>query len=207
MEQSENPNGVNTYKTTKKYKILLADPAWKYRQGKSMGTNFQGAADAQYSCMDYKDIAKLPINKITDDKCILFLWVTFPMLKEGIYVLEQWGFEYKTVAFTWLKTNIKQMGMFFGIGYYTKSNAEICLLGTKGNAHTLVKSNKVSQVIITPKTKHSKKPQEARDKIIELCGDITRVELFARQKTEGWDVWGNEVESDIDLSRFEVKEK
>jgi site-specific DNA-methyltransferase (adenine-specific) len=149
--------------------------------------------------MDYKDIAKLPIKDITDKKCILFLWVTFPMLKEGIYVLEQWGFVYKTVAFTWLKTNINNMGFFFGIGYYTKSNAEICLLGTKGKGHSLVKNNNVSQVIITPKTKHSKKPQEAREKIIQLVGNLPRIELFARQKTEGWDVWGNEVESDIIL--------
>src|SRR3990167_587631 len=93
-----------------------------------MGTNFQGAADAQYPCMDYKEIAKLPIKEISDEKCILFLWVTFPMLKEGIYVLEQWGFEYKTIAFVWLKTNINNMGFFFGIGYYTKSNAEICFV-------------------------------------------------------------------------------
>lgn len=183
----------------KKYQIILADPPWHYRQGKSMGSNFQGAADAQYPCMDYRDIAKLPIKSITDEKCILFLWVTFPMLKEGIYVLEKWGFEYKTVAFTWLKTNIHNMGAFFGIGYYTKSNAEICLLGTKGKTHTLVKSNSVSQVIITPKTKHSKKPQEARDKIIELCGDIPRIELFAREKKSGFDVWGNEVDSDVIL--------
>ena len=185
----------------KKYQIIYADPCWKYRQGKSMGINFQGAADAQYPCMDYKEIAKLPIKEISDEKCILFLWVTFPMLKEGIYVLEQWGFEYKTVAFVWLKTNINNMGFFFGIGYYTKSNAEICLLGTKGNAHTLVKSNSISQVIITPKTKHSKKPDEARIKIRELCGDnVNRIELFARKKTDWFgDVWGNEVKSDIEL--------
>jgi len=185
----------------KKYQIIYADPPWKYRQGKSMGTNFQGASDAQYSCMDYRDIAKLPIKDISDEKCILFLWVTFPMLKEGIYVLEHWGFEYKTVAFTWLKTNINNMGAFFGIGYYTKSNAEVCLLGTKGNAHTLVKDNTVSQVIITPKTKHSTKPNEARIRIRQLCGDdVNRIELFAREKTDWFgDVWGDEVESDIDL--------
>ena len=185
----------------KKYQIIYADPCWKYRQGKSMGTNFQGAADAQYPCMDYKEIAELPVNKITDDVCILFQWVTFPMLKEGIYVLEHWGFEYKTVAFTWIKTNINNNNPFFGIGYYTKSNAEICLLGTKGNAHILVKNNGISQVIITPKTKHSKKPKEARNKIIKLVGDLPRIELFARppkdllfedESYKGWDVWGDE---------------
>jgi len=184
----------------KKYQIILADPPWKYRQGKSMGSNFQGAADAQYPCMDYKEIAKLPVREICDEKCILFLWVTMPMLKEGIYVLEQWGFAYKTVGLTWLKTNINNMGMFFGIGYYTKSNVEICLLGTKGNAHTLVKSNSVSQVIITPKTKHSKKPDEARDRIVKLLGDRLRIELFARQKTEGWTSIG------YDIDGMDIKE-
>lgn len=183
----------------KKYQIIYADPPWKYRQGKSMGINFQGAADAQYPCMDYKDICDLSIKDISDKDCILFLWATFPQLKKALEVIETWGFKYKTVAFTWLKTTINTMGIFFGIGYYTKSNAEICLLATKGQAHRLVKSNKVSQVIITPLTKHSEKPQEARNKIIELCGDIPRIELFARKKTDGWDVWGNEVESDIKL--------
>jgi site-specific DNA-methyltransferase (adenine-specific) len=167
-----------------------------------MGTNFQGAADAQYPCMDYKEIANLPVKDITDNQSILFMWVTFPMLKEGIYVLEHWGFEYKTVAFTWLKTNINNMNFFFGIGYYTKSNAEICLLGTKGNAHNLVKDNSISQVIITKKTPHSQKPREAREKIVKLVGDLPRIELFARPPKDrlfeddsykGWDLWGDEV--------------
>lgn len=184
----------------KKYQIIYADPPWKYRQGKSMGTNFQGAADAQYSCMDYKDIGNLPVGGVADDSSILFMWVTMPMLKEGLDVIKNWGFEYKTCAFTWIKTNLHNNKPFFGIGYYTKSNAELCLLATKGKAHSLVKSNKVSSVVITPKTKHSEKPAEVRKRIVELVGDIPRIELFARQKTDGWDVWGNEVESDIDLS-------
>lgn len=183
----------------KKYQIIYADPPWRYRQGKSMGTSFQGAADAQYPCMDYKDICDLPVERLAADDCILFLWVTMPMLREGLEVIKSWGFEYKTVAFTWIKTNIHNTKPFFGIGYYTKSNAEICLLATKGTAHKLVKSNKVSSVIITPKTKHSQKPQEAREKIVDLVGELPRVELFARQKVDGWDSWGNEVESDIVL--------
>ena len=190
----------------KKYQIIYADPPWKYRQGKSMGTNFQGAADAQYACMDYKDICKLPIEKISDKDSIIFLWATFPQLREALEVIKAWGFEYKTVGFVWIKVNPNQpLKEFFGIGYYTKSNAEICLLGTKGNAHKLVKSNSISQVIATPKLRHSEKPQQARDKIIQLVGDLPRIELFARQKTEGWDVWGNEVKSDIDLTPNPIK--
>jgi site-specific DNA-methyltransferase (adenine-specific) len=150
--------------------------------------------------MDYKDICKLPISELADEKCILFMWATFPMLKEALEVIKAWGFEYKTNAFTWLKTYPNQtLKMVFGVGYYTKSNAEVCLLATKGNAHKLVKNNSVSQMIITPRTKHSEKPQEARNKIVQLVGDLPRIELFARQKTEGWNVWGNEVKSDIKL--------
>jgi len=184
-----------------KYQIIYADPPWKYRQGKSMGTNFQGAADSQYECMDYLDICKLPIKEITDNKCLLFIWATFPQIKEGLEVINSWGFQYKTVAFTWIKTNVKNTNPFFGIGYYTKSNAEVCLLGTKGNAHSLVKDNTISSIVITPKRKHSSKPPEVRDKIVQLVGDVPRIELFARQKTEGWDAWGNEVVSDINFEK------
>jgi N6-adenosine-specific RNA methylase IME4 len=185
----------------KKYQIIYADPPWKYRQGKSMGTNFQGAADAQYPTMNDLEIGALPVKDIVDDPCLLFLWVTYPQLQEGLRVLRAWGFEYKTVAFTWVKFNPKEkLQSFFGIGYYTKSNAEICLLGTKGKAHSLVKDNSVSQIIFAPRSKHSEKPPEARNKIVKLCGDIPRIELFAREKTEGWDVWGNEVKSDIELT-------
>ena len=86
------------------------------------------------------------------------------------------------------------------MGYYAKSNQEVCLLGVRGNAHSLVKSNSVSSVVITPKTKHSEKPAIVRDKIVELFGDLPRIELFARQKTEGWDIWGNELKNDIELT-------
>ena len=178
----------------KKYQIIYADPPWAYR---NMG-NIQATANAQYPTMKNEDICNLPIQDLADDNCILFLWATFPKIQEALDVIRVWGFEYKTVGFTWIKKN-KNGGNFFGVGWYTKSNAEICLLGTKGNAHTLVKDNSISQVIITPKTKHSRKPQEAREKIVQLVGDIPRIELFARQKIDGWDVWGNEVDSDIEL--------
>ena len=178
----------------KKYQIIYADPPWSYQNG---GVP-QGGVDKQYGTMKDSDMCSLPIQEISDDVCLLFMWATFPKLKEGIAVMEAWGFEYKTCAFTWVKTNPKQpLKSFFGIGYYTKSNAEICLLGVKGKAHKLVKSNSVSQMIFSPRGKHSEKPQEARNKIVEMCGDIPRIELFARQKTDGWDVFGNEVEGSI----------
>ena len=175
-----------------------------------MGTHFQGAADAQYPCMDYRDIGKLPVKELADEKCILFIWVTFPMLAEGLEVIKAWGFEYKTIAFSWVKINPVNKQPLFGIGYYTKSNVEVCLLATKGEAHKLVKNNSISQVIVAPRTKHSKKPDEIREKIVQLVGDVPRIELFARDNgsrnlfnknpLDGWSAWGNEVENDIILT-------
>jgi N6-adenosine-specific RNA methylase IME4 len=141
--------------------------------------------------MKTRDIKEIPIKKITDNNCMLFLWVTFPNLQEGLNIIKEWGFTYKTLGFSWIKTNKKNNKPFFGIGYYTKSNCECCLIGVKGKP--IKESNSVSSVIISPREEHSKKPDEVRDKIVELCGDIPRIELFARQEVKGWDCWGNEV--------------
>lgn len=176
----------------KKYQIIYADPPWYYSQSR-----LGGAAAHHYQTMKTKDICNLSVSFLTDEDCILFLWTTFPQLKEAFTVIEAWGFVYKTVAFVWIKQNKKSPTYFFGLGYWTRANAEICLLATKGHPKRV--SNKISQLIIHPIEEHSKKPDVTRNKIIELVGDLPRIELFARQKTKGWDVWGNEVESDISL--------
>ena len=150
--------------------------------------------------MNIKDICNLPVDKIADKDCVLFMWMTFPTLVEGLKVLESWGFKYKTVAFVWIKQNKKAPSLFWGLGFWTRANAEICILATKGNPKRV--SAKVHQVIISPVEEHSKKPDETRKRIVELLGDIPRIELFARQKVQGWDSCGNEVESDIDLLRY-----
>ena len=182
----------------KKYNIIYADPPWSYRDKRDKHPRLCGGASAHYNTMTVEEIKNLPVNKLADDNCMLFIWVTFPNLQEGLDVIKAWGFTYKTLGFSWIKTNKKNGKPFFGIGYYTKSNCEVCLIGVKGKP--IVVSNKVSSVIIAPREEHSKKPDIVRDKIVELCGDLPRIELFARQKVEGWDVWGNEVESDIHIS-------
>ena len=126
---------------------------------------------------------------------MLFLWVTFPTLLESFEVIRAWGFQYKTVAFVWIKQNKKSDGLFWGMGYWTRANAEICLLATKGHPKRV--SKRVHQVVISHIEEHSKKPNEVRNRIVELTGDVPRIELFARQTYEGWDAWGNEVQSDI----------
>lgn len=189
-------------KMKKKYQIIYADPPWEYR---NMG-NIQAAANSHYPTMKQKDIEALPVANLADENCILFLWATFPKLQEALDTIKAWGFEYKTVGFVWIKKN-KNGGNFFGVGWYTKSNTEICLIGVKGKAPKI--SNKVSQIIEAPIQGHSKKPDITRDKIIEFCGDLPRIELFARNDgsknlfnnnpLDGWDKFGNEVESDIEL--------
>lgn len=112
------------------------------------------------------------------------------MLEDGMKVMKEWGFKYKTFGFTWIKT-YKSGKPFFGLGYYTRSNSEVCLIGIKGNIKRV--DNTVSQVIISELEKHSKKPDEARNRIVKLMGDLPRIELFAREQSDGWDCWGNEV--------------
>ena len=175
----------------KKYNIIYADPPWSYRDKRDKHPRLCGGASAHYNTMTIEEIKNLPVNKLADDNCMLFIWVTFPNLQEGLDVIKAWGFTYKTLGFSWIKTNKKNGKPFFGIGYYTKSNCEVCLIGVKGKP--IVVSNKVSSVIISPREEHSKKPDIVRDKIVELCGDLPRIELFARQRVDGWDCWGDEV--------------
>ncbi len=178
----------------KKYQIIYADPPWRFEVW-SRDTGLGRSAESHYPTMYLKDIKSLQIP--TDKNCSLFLWTRCPQIPEALELISSWGFKFKTVAFTWVKKNKKSDSWFWGMGYWTRANAELCLLATKGNPKRL--SAKVHSVISTPIEKHSQKPAEARNRIVELMGDLPRIELFARQKTEGWDVWGNEVESDISL--------
>ena len=180
-----------------KYNIVFADPPWQYRDKRNKHKRMCGGAESHYKTMTIEEIKDLPVNKISDVNCMLFLWVTFPNLQEGLDTIKSWGFKYKTIAFSWIKTNKRRGTPFFGIGYYTKSNCEVCLLGVKGRP--IKKSDNVSSVVFAERREHSRKPEIVRDRIVELCGDVPRIELFAREKVDGWDVWGNEVESDIQL--------
>ena len=181
----------------KKYGIIYADPAWSYTD-KSKN---RGGAVRHYETMSIEAIKSLPVGEISDTNSALFMWVTFPKLQEGLDAIKAWGFEFKTVAFVWIKTNkrtdptqisflpVESFDSFWGMGRWTRSNAEICLLATKGKPKRIDMG--VHSVIYSPIDKHSKKPKETRDRIVRLLGDLPRVELFARQKVEGWDNWGN----------------
>ena len=179
----------------KKYQIIYADPPWQFKNyNDDTATNWAGG---HYTLMTLDDIKNLPIKNISGEDCVLFLWVTYPTLPRAFEVIKAWGFEYKTVAFTWVKQDKSGMGIYLGMGYWTRSNAEICLLATKGNPKR--ENADVRQIVLSPRREHSQKPSEIRERIIRLLGDLPRIELFARRKVDGWDCWGNEVESDIVL--------
>lgn len=172
----------------KKYKILYSDPGWSYNDKCHAG---QRGAEYKYRCSSVKEICSLPVQDICDDDCALFLWVTMPQLPNAFKVMESWGFIYKTCAFTWIKKNKKSDSLFWGMGHSTRSNAELCLLGIKGKMKRI--SASVHSVIMSPVRRHSEKPDEVRDRIVQLYGDLPRIELFGRKQVPGWSVWGDEV--------------
>lgn len=185
---------VDIFDTDKKYNVIYADPPWEYKQSGG-GVKLRGMAKQHYSTMPTKEVCSLPIRDICTDKAVCFMWATFPNLTEAIKVIEAWGFTYKTAAFVWVKKNKVSDSLFWGMGAYTRANAEVCLLGIskKTKAKEIVKSHAVHQVIEEKIKRHSEKPHKVRKRIVELLGDVSRIELFAREELEGWDCWGNEV--------------
>lgn len=165
---------------------IYADPPWHYDR-----KHGSGVAENHYPTMSIEEICALPVSELAAKDSALFLWATFPQLNEAFRVIDAWGFKYKTLAFLWLKQNRKADSWFYGMGFWTRSNAEVCLLATRGRPKRQCAG--IHQFVISHIEQHSKKPDEVRDKIVKLMGDQPRVELFARQKTPGWDVWGNEV--------------
>jgi len=189
------------------FKIVYADCPWSFRTWSNKG---QGKSATQhYNCMSLDDICNLPVNKITQDDSVLFLWVVQSMLPEAMKVLDAWGFTFKTVAFCWIKMpkswrlGDKRIEPRMGLGYHTRSGMEQCWLAIKGNGYKKVSSS-VSQVLHSPLRQHSRKPDEFADSIVNLCGDLPRIELFARETRIGWESWGNEVEKFRDLYNLET---
>jgi N6-adenosine-specific RNA methylase IME4 len=172
-----------------KYAVIYADPPWQYENA-----GVKGAAENHYPTMTMKELCAMPVKEIAASDSVLFLWATFPMLREALELCEAWGFKYRTVAFTWVKPNAESKGWRMGTGFWTRGNAEICLLAVRGHPKRV--GTDVPQLIARPAWVHSRKPHEARERIVRLMGDVPRVELFARKTFEGWDAWGNQVESD-----------
>ena len=180
-----------------KFNVIYADPPWTFRTWSKEGKG--RSPENHYGCMSLADLSALPVADLAAEDGALFLWVTDPLHPEGISLMEGWGFRYKTVAFMWAKVNKSASPMllirddfFTGLGYWTRANSEMCLLGTRGKPKRVSKS--VKRLVISPRREHSRKPDEVADRIVQLMGDLPRIELFARQSRQGWFNWGIDTE-------------
>ena len=185
------------------YELVAADPAWEYEQ------KGRGAAENHYSTMTVKDVQALPVPRIAAKNAVLFLWGTWPQLPVVLATMNSWGFVFKTCAFVWVKYHDPSGKRCVGGGMWTRANTEFCLLGVRGDpprrvskaVRQLIETDEEDKLLLAPRQEHSAKPPEARERMVELMGDIPRIELFARgPHIPGWDQWGNECESDIDLT-------
>lgn len=184
----------------KKFSVIYADPPWEFKVYSGKGK--QRSAERHYDTASLADIKALPIGNLAESDCALFLWCVMPELPGALEVIRAWGFEYKTVAFVWVKLNENDKfvdrngkGLHWGMGYWTRANAELCLFATKGSPKRLDKG--VHQVVVSPVGEHSRKPDEVQVRIEQLLAPApsrdTHLELFGRRETPRWTVWGNQI--------------
>ena len=181
----------------KKYTVIYADPPWSYGDkgfGKRPEDNTVKGSFApeagRYKTMSLGDIKALNVKDVAAPDCALFLWATSPLLPEALDVISAWGFKFKTLAFCWSKLTTTGKDVV-NLGQWTLGNVELCLLATKGSPK---KANRtVRQLVRAERTQHSRKPDIVRERINTLFGPVLKLELFAREKNEGWDVWGDEI--------------
>lgn len=170
------------------YQIIAADPPWLF--GDRLPGRGRGAVK-HYPCMTQEELYAFPLPPIADD-ALLFLWKVASMPKEAAYVLDAWSFTPKS-ELVWIKTT-KTGKRHFGMGHYTRQCHETCIIATRGNGLSLIKSHSVRSVFEAPVGRHSEKPEAFFEIVRELCGDdVRRAELFARKTRPGWDCFGNEV--------------
>ena len=185
-----------------KFNIIYADPPWDFsnRMYSSNKNDHHREISRAYSVMKTKNICNLRVSEIAEQDAALFMWTTDAHIPDAIKVMKAWGFKYKTVVFIWLKKERSGKQVCY-MGQWTMKNAELCLLGIRGKMQQHLKSRKVRQLVeaARDRSKHSKKPEEVRHRIEIMFGNMPRIELFARYKVDGWESWGDEVESDIDL--------
>lgn len=174
-----------------KYSVIYADPPWSFQAWSGEGTD--RAAENHYPTMTQAEIEALPIGDLAADNCALFMWAVMPQLPEALRVIEAWGFTYKTCAFVWVKQTKDGERFATGMGYWTRANAEVCLLATRGSPQRL--NADVHQVIASPRMEHSRKPEEVATRIERLVAG-PYIELFRRGESRpGWEAWGNQAEA------------
>jgi N6-adenosine-specific RNA methylase IME4 len=178
----------------KHFAAILADPPWRFDAWSGKGT--ARSADNHYQTMTMREIARLPVDELAADDCALFMWACWPSINDALRIIDAWGFQYKTCAFSWMKADPYRLFAddatpFAGMGYWTRANTEPCLLATRGRPKRLHAD--VRQGIIAPRREHSRKPDEIHGRIERLVGG-PYLEMFARQARPGWTVWGNQTD-------------
>jgi N6-adenosine-specific RNA methylase IME4 len=175
----------------RRYRVIYADPPWSFRNWSARGTGRN--AVSHYECLDFASLAALPVSDLAADDCALFLWATDPLLPRAFELIQAWGFEYKTVAFYWVKLNAKakhNADYFTGLGYWTRANPEQCLLATRGKLPRQAKD--VKRLVVEKRREHSRKPDSVRERIERLVAG-PYLELFGRETKPGWDCWGDQI--------------
>lgn len=165
------------------YRTIVADPPWSYNTTTPLAGSHRAAAEKQYPVMSVEDIAALPVGDMVASDAHLYLWVTNPLLRESFAVMDAWGFRYVT-ALTWHKLGAP------GLGYYFRGNTEHVLFGVRGKA-PIAPALRQSNHFAAAKGRHSAKPARFYE-LVERVSPGPYLELFARRRRYGWDVWGNE---------------
>jgi N6-adenosine-specific RNA methylase IME4 len=179
------------------YGAILADPPWTFRVWTD-SEKAHGSASAHYNTMSADELKALDVGSLAAPDCTLFMWICWPNLIESLELLTEWGFEYKTCAFSWIKGDASQIEFFhdevkpyMGLGYWTRANSEVCLLGTRGKPKRL--NADVRQAIIAPRREHSRKPDGIHERVERLVSG-PYLELFSRQRRPNWTSWGNQTD-------------
>ena len=181
-----------------KYKIIYSDPPWEFKSKKS-GGSMKSGAENQYNTMPLAELKSMDIQSISADDCILVMWWVGSQPQEALDLVKAWGFTVKNMnGFVWNKLT-KHEKAFFGMGFYTRAGSESALIAIKGKASNLIADHGVRAVRSAKVGKHSAKPLEFRDDIIKMCGDVPRLEMFARTSAEGWDLFGNQCDNSISI--------
>ena len=183
------------------YQIIYADPPWSYRDCAADGKR---GAGFKYPVMRFDDICRLPVWDLANpESCLLAMWWVPTQPEEALAVMKSWGFRLITMkGFTWHKTNKHKGNSAIGMGHLTRANSEDCLLAVRGRLPARLDAS-ICQHVTAPRGEHSAKPAVFREMLQRLVGEIPRIELFARDELPGWDCWGNECESTVQLSPAE----